>query len=502
MSFAGLLPGDRKFLSDLQEKRDIEKSNKKSGDRRTIEPCLFEKFTITSNKKDSEDIVNLTGGFVRFMYYESLLSNTIQATYTYLDTGDTVNNSKEGSNCKNTGTALEKLPIVGGEVAEIKLTDNRGNTLEFSTKLNNALRVNKPESFDDKTTQSAAQLQLTSQEFFDNELEETRVVKCYEGQISTTIDSILKECLKTEKSIKSEQTGSKDFKFTGNTRKPFYCINNLSTKAVPQGNDKLGNSAGFLFWETTDGYNFKSLDSLLGQKQKKSIIYNDSTDNESIPANYDLKALEFVKSSGINLQGKLFMGAYATKSASFSFYDPDLTDQFFSSSKKEDGDGTTPVGSQDYLTLAGEDLPNFSDDFSKPSRITWQVEDTGSRVIGDTDEQLDKSTEENFDWKKIYNQSIMRYNQLFASTITVTVGGDFSLHAGDAVYIDGPSLKAETTSNIDVDKKDGGVYIIADLAHYVSSKETYTKLNLIRDSVGRKGKPKGNNYDNILSGWG
>ena len=53
-----------------------------------------------------------------------------------------------------------------------------------------------------------------------------------------------------------------------------------------------------------------------------------------------------------------------------------------------------------------------------------------------------------------------------------------------------------------MDKKDGGVYIIADLAHYVSSKETYTKLNLIRDSVGRKGKPKGNNYDNILSGWG
>ena len=41
MSFAGLLPGDRKFLSDLQEKRDIEKSNKKSGDRRTIAPCFF-----------------------------------------------------------------------------------------------------------------------------------------------------------------------------------------------------------------------------------------------------------------------------------------------------------------------------------------------------------------------------------------------------------------------------------------------------------------------------
>ena len=45
----------------------------------------------------------------------------------------------------------------------------------------------------------------------------------------------------------------------------------------------------------------------------------------------------------------------------------------------------------------------------------------------------------------------------------------------------------------DVNKMDGGLYIIADLCHYITAKETYTKLNLIRDSVGRTGTPtKGN----------
>ena len=41
---------------------------------------------------------------------------------------------------------------------------------------------------------------------------------------------------------------------------------------------------------------------------------------------------------------------------------------------------------------------------------------------------------------------------------------------------------------------DGGLYLITDLCHYVTAKETYTKLVLTRDSFGRKGSPtKGRN---------
>ena len=55
--------------------------------------------------------------------------------------------------------------------------------------------------------------------------------------------------------------------------------------------------------------------------------------------------------------------------------------------------------------------------------------------------------------------------------------------AGDAIYIDTPSVKAETDD--EMNKETGGKYIIADLCHYVTSKETYTKLNVVRDSFGR-----------------
>jgi hypothetical protein len=38
-----------------------------------------------------------------------------------------------------------------------------------------------------------------------------------------------------------------------------------------------------------------------------------------------------------------------------------------------------------------------------------------------------------------------------------------------------------------VNKHDSGLYIIADLCHYISPTETYTKLILVRDSVGKTG---------------
>ena len=104
-----------------------------------------------------------------------------------------------------------------------------------------------------------------------------------------------------------------------------------------------------------------------------------------------------------------------------------------------------------------------------------------------TNKQLEQSqTQQNFDIKEILSQSSMRYNQLFSSKISVTIPGDFSLHAGDSIFFDGPQLTGDEQKD-NIDEKDGGLYIIADICHYSSSKETYTKMNLVRDSTERKG---------------
>ena len=80
----------------------------------------------------------------------------------------------------------------------------------------------------------------------------------------------------------------------------------------------------------------------------------------------------------------------------------------------------------------------------------------------------------------------MRYNQMYSQKSNITIPGDFSLHAGDVIFLDAPELQTDT-KNDEINKQNGGLYIIADLCHYITPKETYTKLNLVRDSFGRTG---------------
>jgi hypothetical protein len=47
----------------------------------------------------------------------------------------------------------------------------------------------------------------------------------------------------------------------------------------------------------------------------------------------------------------------------------------------------------------------------------------------------------------------MRYNQLFSQKSTVTIPGDFSLHAGDVVFVDAKQL---SDADEEINKEYGG----------------------------------------------
>ena len=142
------------------------------------------------------------------------------------------------------------------------------------------------------------------------------------------------------------------------------------------------------------------------------------------------------------------------------------------------------------VKMAGKNLPKFNEKFDTKkedyTRTTLYVVDSGTLPDGDTAQQIGVgNTSDNFKAVKTLNQSIRRYNQLFSGMMTITIAGDFSLHAGDVIFVDIFSVQAEKDDT--VNRESGGLYIIADLCHYVSSEGTYTKLNLARDSFGRKG---------------
>jgi len=453
---------------------------------RPAAPALLNRIDVISNENESTS-VSVLQGTVRVLYWESILGDTVSASVIFTDAGNTMTRTKSGQgHGKRTKkvSAVEGLPITGGEQVRLKFTDNHGNIVNFGED-DNSLYINSitPIPASSQTSGKSYELLLTSKEFINNEKE--RVRPPLGGMISDEVENILKDVLKTEKDLDIEET--KDpLQFIPNNGKPFYVINTLSTKAVSAKDQELGFSAGYLFWETAKGYHFKSIDAILTGEKKKDIIYNESADNK-VPKGYDMKALTLDTDNRVNVQKKLQRGAYSTRSFQFDLYSTEalvsITDAF-------------DPEVQSKFEYGGEKLPTPNKEFFKEgsdaefSRTTFFFNTTGQLHIGKSDEQIEKSKEENFKKSLVVNQAIMRYNQLFASQITITIAGEFSLHAGDCVWMDIPEISESENKACadDVNKVDGGLYTIADLCHYITAKETYTKLNLIRDSVGRTGK--------------
>ena len=268
---------------------------------RPAAPALLNRIDVISNENESTS-VSVLQGTVRVLYWESILGDTVSASVIFTDAGNTMTRTKSGQgHGKRTKkvSAVEGLPITGGEQVRLKFTDNHGNIVNFGED-DNSLYINSitPIPASSQTSGKSYELLLTSKEFINNEKE--RVRPPLGGMISDEVENILKDVLKTEKDLDIEET--KDpLQFIPNNGKPFYVINTLSTKAVSAKDQELGFSAGYLFWETAKGYHFKSIDAILTGEKKKDIIYNESADNK-VPKGYDMKALTLDTDNRVNVQ--------------------------------------------------------------------------------------------------------------------------------------------------------------------------------------------------------
>ena len=177
------------------------------------------KFEITSNKGGKS--IDISGGVQEYRYYESVMSNHITATATYLETGNDQDGASKG--------VLDSLPIRGGEKTQIQVNDasQEQNRIE----LPNGLYVNRIRNAIPGTQQEMYYIDFASKEYFLNE--QSRVLKRYEGKISDNVDTILRDVLKTTGQVDIDET-SIEYNFYGNNRKPFYIVTWLASKSVPK----------------------------------------------------------------------------------------------------------------------------------------------------------------------------------------------------------------------------------------------------------------------------
>tara|TARA_Y100001937_G_scaffold57570_1_gene78914 strand:+ start:4869 stop:6233 length:1365 start_codon:yes stop_codon:yes gene_type:complete len=425
-------------------------SNKITADKSLTEGTIF--VDIKSNESDLT--MNLVGGFAEFNLNESIFEDTMRVNYIFIDTSESGTKDKEGKKI----SFKEGLPLNSTEDINFKVKDDNGVVLKLS------MQVDEPITISETSNTSTILLKCVSEEFMRNECD-SLVTKHYEGNICDNVELILKENLQTEKKIFTQRS-KETFDFVGNKHKPLYILNWLSKHDSPDATKPVG---GYLLYETHDGFHYKSINFLFNQEEKRKLVY---TENPSFnTASYDGKVLDVsFTESQTPAMSRLISGAYNTKTIIFNPATKEYSEIEIIHSPEDDA-------------TAAKRLPNFNKKFeNRTSLTTFVVSDVGTKTEGSTENQIKNSEIQNFNTQDILNQSHARYNQIQSQIVTITIAGDFTLSAGDTVHVDTPSFQLSDRPNT----FSGGKYLIVDLCHHISARGIFTKMNLARDTLGRK----------------
>ena len=445
----------------------------------SVKKSIYEELILESN--DQKRTVDIRTGTVSIDYYEDIFSPSITAKIQVGNTGDSIQaQDNEGNATGSFQSIYNGLPLRGGERVSLKIAGNSATNpgLDFATDEKDYLYVSSISNVISESQREFFELNLVSREAITNET--VRVPKKFptSQSISDSVESIIKEYLKTDKIDEIDKTQNK-YGFIGNLRKPFTVLVWLASKGVPESSKKDA-TAGYVFFQTQDGFSFRSIDNLISQPSKATYIYSD-VNQTGYEKDNDFNILQYTTNRNQNLIEKLRLGTYSSYRM---FYNP-LTFEFTPPEK-----GTFKLN--DYVSgvnnLGQElQLPKISSSSNvslgdSPTRILTQCLDIGTMEKG-------VSREGNSDPFKYQSQAIMRYNILFTQTMSMTVPSNTNLRAGDIITCKFPKISREDGTTYDDEQS--GLYMIKELCHHFDTEGSYTSMTLIRDTFGRYGTNTG-----------
>jgi len=428
------------------------------------DPSQYEDFTLRS--ADGSNTVDLKGKTVMFEYFENIFSPVITAKALVQSTGDAI----EGPEGK-LQSIYNGLPLRGGEQLSFKIAGNSETNpgLDFSDEPEKYLHVESITNVISETSKETFVLNLCSRENITNET--SRVGRKFSSSpVSDSVEKILKEYLKTNKNLKIDKTQNK-YGFIGNMRKPFTIITWLASKSVSaKSKNEDDSTAGFVFFETKDGFNYRSVDDLVSEKPSE-YEYFFSEVVKSVKTNNDFNILQYSTDRNQDLIGNLRKGAFCSHRM---FMNP-MTFEYTPYDK----------GLFTYNDYAGKftalgEKPQIPEELkSSPSRNITAVLDMGTLEVG-------VSTALNADPGLVQSQTMMRYNLINTQVVTMLIPSNTNLKAGDVIKVEVPKVDREKRS--DIDQQQSGLYMIKALCHHFDTQNSYTSLELIRDTFGPQEK--------------
>lgn len=432
----------------------------------SVTKSLYEQIIIES--ADGSKTVDIRRGVASIDYYEDIFSPTVTAKIVVANVGDSIKDSNG-----KWSSIYDGLPIRGREKVFIKIAGNSSTNpgLDFATK--KPLYVDSVKNVIKESQKEVFVLNLYSGEAITNET--TRVSRKFptSSRIDTSVREILRDYLKTDQIGIIDETSNK-CGLIATIKNPFTILVSLASKSVP--NIPGTSSSGFVFYQTVDGFNFRSIDKMITESPKATYTYTE-VNKSSIERNNDFNILKYDIAKNQNLIEKLRLGTY---SSSCITYDPFT----FKITIPEKGLFESQDNVKNTKNLGRSiEVPDLSEIPSKPSvgmghRIFCAVVDRGSL-------EREVSTEKNAEPEKYQSQSIMRYNILFTQILNITVPSNTNLRSGDIIECLFPKISRE--DNAEFDQEQSGLYMIKELCHHFDTDGSYTSMMLVRDAFGRYG---------------
>ena len=445
-------------------------------------PASITELTLGVNNITDDQSIDLSGGFLGFKYFESLLSPHITAKLIVIDSGYSVI-AGAGERSLNLFSLAEEL--VGNKL-NITLENGSGNIYNADGDVTNI----EPDEYAQLKFDATYPLEVTSVSDVMTENKKQilsinlcsepgardatiRVDKKYDGKISETARTVLIDTLENGGlTVPAEKAPDNTVHFTptkdtsadyGNGRSPFEFLLDLCPKAVPE--VPTNAAPGFFIFETQDGFYFRGIDSLISATPYPvPYVYRDvATFCEQ--SNFRILKYEFVKPSG-NMFSQQGSGINSKN-------------VFMNPASWETSEVVIKAVDKILKKMGSEELNDIYEGKGEFSTTNFQILNSGNFAVG-------IGSTVNNDPLFWYAAGRMRYNLIFSRMIQMAVPCNLELRAGMVIKCEFPAL-TDTPQEGASDEKLSGKYLIVNLAHeFTSNQQTgsLTHLAVVRDTDG------------------
>jgi len=457
---------------------------------------------------------NISAMVIELNVYESLYKHAITGSLVIVDTKNLISN----------------LPIQGTERLSFRLstkldTYSSESSIDFSEEQGNPMHVYKltnKEQLNDSTISYT--LHFCSREFLRNM--RTKVSESFSGRMDQAVYSIFKrpEYLDSKKRLFFQKTRNQDKMVIPNVT-PIAAIKMLAKRALPSNMNNQG-GAGYLFYETTKGFHFRSFESLCvtknGQqvkaKQKFRYVHVpiDRFGHEMMVDGKKLdKIMEGFKSVSqynfINnfhdVAANTLLGTYGHTVITHNLYDKSYKkDKYhyhnsYNTTAHADTDPKHSWKGGPAVTDSPVDYDQVDGNIYKQKGVSDFAE---SRIsLQSTTQYAHGEKSGNFGVDviqdgKLEGERIALNNSIDSGTkLQMTINGQSWLQPGDIIEFDILSVENKTNSAGRIDPRHSGRYIITQIRHKVNNDRYFQILECIKDGVKNSYGSANKSYANI-----